>query len=228
MTAWQGPAIRLLSLAWRCIAFCCRPCAPLHVGAAARNGDPLGTQGKRCGATQALDLSGRADSASAAKRMLRTERRAAQKKGGEREREEKKEGERERTCLQGSTALIPRMHIVPHSSLHCHPFPFGRPGQAGSPDAANPGPAPPRSPPGTPPRSSPAFARALRRGKSQKEPPQGYIIHLNVALQMVVSLYFGRKSHVSHGKHVCVKEPCCTEKRSGRMQNEYQVQPNQK
>ena len=35
-----------------------------------------------------------------------------------------------------------------------------------------------------------------------------YIIHLNIALQLVVSLYFGGKSHVSNGQHVSFKEPC--------------------
>ena len=34
-----------------------------------------------------------------------------------------------------------------------------------------------------------------------------YIIHLNIALQMVVSLYFGGKSHVSNGQNVSFKEP---------------------
>ena len=32
--------------------------------------------------------------------------------------------------------------------------------------------------------------------------------HLNIALQMVVSLYFGGKSHVLNGQHVSFKEPC--------------------
>ena len=35
-----------------------------------------------------------------------------------------------------------------------------------------------------------------------------YFMHLNIALYMVVSLYFGRKSHVSNGQHVSFKEPC--------------------
>ena len=35
-----------------------------------------------------------------------------------------------------------------------------------------------------------------------------YIIHLNIALYMVVSLYFAGKSHVSSGQHVSFKEPC--------------------
>ena len=35
-----------------------------------------------------------------------------------------------------------------------------------------------------------------------------YIIHLNIALSMVVSLYFGGKSHVSNGQNVSSKEPC--------------------
>ena len=37
-----------------------------------------------------------------------------------------------------------------------------------------------------------------------------YIIHLNIALQMVVSLYFGGTSHVSNGQNVSFKEPCVT------------------
>ena len=37
------------------------------------------------------------------------------------------------------------------------------------------------------------------------------MIHLNIALQMVVSLYFGGKSHVSNGQnYVSFKEPCKT------------------
>ena len=34
-----------------------------------------------------------------------------------------------------------------------------------------------------------------------------YIIHLNIALPMVGSLYFGGKSHVSNGQNVSFKEP---------------------
>ena len=37
-----------------------------------------------------------------------------------------------------------------------------------------------------------------------------YIIHLNIALEMLVSLYFGGKSHVSNGQYVSFKEPCLT------------------
>ena len=37
-----------------------------------------------------------------------------------------------------------------------------------------------------------------------------YIIHLNIALYMVGSLYFGGKSHVSNGQSVSFKEPCKT------------------
>ena len=33
-------------------------------------------------------------------------------------------------------------------------------------------------------------------------------IHLNIALQMEVSLYFGGRSHVSNGQNVSFKEPC--------------------
>ena len=32
--------------------------------------------------------------------------------------------------------------------------------------------------------------------------------HLNIALSMVVSLYFGGKSHVSNGQNVSFEEPC--------------------
>ena len=39
-----------------------------------------------------------------------------------------------------------------------------------------------------------------------------YIIHLNIALQMVVSLYLGGKSHVSNGQHVSFKEPCTSKR----------------
>ena len=35
-----------------------------------------------------------------------------------------------------------------------------------------------------------------------------YIIHLNIALSMAVSLCFGGKSHVSNGQNVYFKEPC--------------------
>ena len=35
-----------------------------------------------------------------------------------------------------------------------------------------------------------------------------YIVHLNIALSMVVSLYFGGKSHASNGQNVSLKEPC--------------------
>ena len=34
-----------------------------------------------------------------------------------------------------------------------------------------------------------------------------YIIHLNIALHMVVSLYFGGKSHVSNGQNVSLRSP---------------------
>ena len=34
-----------------------------------------------------------------------------------------------------------------------------------------------------------------------------YIIHLNIALYMVVPLYFGGKSNASNGQHVSFKEP---------------------
>ena len=39
-----------------------------------------------------------------------------------------------------------------------------------------------------------------------------YIIHLNIALSMVVSPYFGGKKHASNGQHVSfnIKEPCTT------------------
>ena len=35
-----------------------------------------------------------------------------------------------------------------------------------------------------------------------------YVIHLNISLSMVDSLYFGGKSHVSNGQNVSFKEPC--------------------
>ena len=35
-----------------------------------------------------------------------------------------------------------------------------------------------------------------------------YIIHLNIALEMVVSLYFGGKNHVSNEQNVSFTEPC--------------------
>ena len=35
-----------------------------------------------------------------------------------------------------------------------------------------------------------------------------YIIHGNIALSMVVSLYFAGKSHVSNGQNISFKESC--------------------
>ena len=35
-----------------------------------------------------------------------------------------------------------------------------------------------------------------------------YIIQLNIALQMVVSIYFAGKSNVLNGQNVSFKEPC--------------------
>ena len=47
--------------------------------------------------------------------------------------------------------------------------------------------------------------RALKKPNNENRDPN--IIHLNIAFQMVVSLYFGGESHVSNGQTVSFKEP---------------------
>ena len=98
--------------------------------------------------------------------------------------------------------------------------------------ASSPSPRGPRQWPSPAPSSPPHRGRRRRRGRRSAKPrapasrvqPGGacflpkksawslqrdpHVIHLNIALSMVVSLYFGGKSHVSNGQNVYFKEPC--------------------
>ena len=51
----------------------------------------------------------------------------------------------------------------------------------------------------------PQIAESYRDSNFYRDP---YIVHLNIALSMVVSRYFGGKSHVSNGQNASFKEPC--------------------